>query len=189
MNSFENNILSRCCHLVYHQLLTGRADTALASVERMTTLIRYMADTASSRTSLGEELAIVRTVFELYQADGRDGAFSVEWLSQGVYYTSQHSISYRDFNYCPCGFDDIALLDFSVRTQDNNTYVVFLKVLGHAVDIVIELDQFSGHTVIEAIDTSDAVSDLDDRTEIGYVQFAFVILDLFLDNRTDLFRS
>ncbi|MBQ9330715.1 MAG: hypothetical protein IJ221_07045 [Oscillibacter sp.] len=78
MNSFENNILSRCCHLVYHQLLTGRADTALASVERMTTLIRYMADTASSRTTLGEELAIVRTVFELYQADGSDGAFSVE---------------------------------------------------------------------------------------------------------------
>jgi len=118
-----------------------------------------------------------------------DGAFAVQRHSQRVDDTSDHGVAYRNLYDGSCRLDDIAFLDVSVGAQDYGTDVVFFKVLCHSVGILTELQQLAGHAVLQTIDSGDTVTYLDDRTEIGNVQLAFIILYLFFYDRTDFLRS
>jgi hypothetical protein len=53
---------------------------------------------------------------------------------------------------------------------------------------VLELEHLHGHAVLEPVDASDAVADLQDRSHLGKVRFDVVLLDPLLEDRGDLFR-
>ena len=67
MNNIEHDILTRCLHMIYTQLLTYSSDTALESIERLIYLIRYLSNPVSQST-LAEELHTIQEVFNIYPA-------------------------------------------------------------------------------------------------------------------------
>lgn len=68
MNRIEYDMIARCLHIIYGQLLTEGAETGLRSVERLISLVRYMVKSELSST-LGEEAQMVQQVFQIYQPD------------------------------------------------------------------------------------------------------------------------
>lgn len=57
MNLIERDMLTRCLGPIYEQMLMGDTDAALASIEGVTWLVRYMAAGKSSqRATLENEL-------------------------------------------------------------------------------------------------------------------------------------
>ena len=116
-------------------------------------------------------------------------AFAVDWLTQGIDNSAQHILTYRYLYYCACRFNNVSFLDFSVGTENYSTDIVFLKVQSHSVSIIRELQQFSGHAVLKAIYSGNTITYFDNGTKVRYLHLILVILDLFLDDCTDFFRS
>ena len=70
-----------------------------------------------------------------------------------------------------------------VGAENNDTDVVAFEVERHAAHTVFELDHFAGLHVIEAIDTSDTVTDGQNLTDFGNFGFLAEILDLIFQDR------
>lgn len=76
MDQIEHDIITRCLHMVYGQLLTEEVGVGLWSIERLIFLVRYM--TGPGRpTTLQEELRAVQQTFQIYQVEG-ENQFQVE---------------------------------------------------------------------------------------------------------------
>lgn len=74
MNLIERDMLTRCLGPIYEQMLMGDTDAALASIEGVTWLVRYMAAGKSSqRATLENELRAVRAVFQICRGGGGTG--------------------------------------------------------------------------------------------------------------------
>ena len=70
MNLIERDMLTRCLGPIYEQMLMGDTDAALASIEGVTWLVRYMAAGKSSqRATLENELRAVRAVFQICRGE------------------------------------------------------------------------------------------------------------------------
>lgn len=70
MNLIERDMLTRCLGSIYEQMLMGDTDAALASIEGVTWLVRYMAAGKSSqRATLENELRAVRAVFQICRGE------------------------------------------------------------------------------------------------------------------------
>jgi hypothetical protein len=54
---------------------------------------------------------------------------------------------------------------------------------------VLELESLECDAVLEAVDTGDAVSDLEDAADLGQVGLDVELLDSILQDRGDLFGS
>ena len=89
----------------------------------------------------------------------------------------------------PVRLDLIAFLEAGLVAEDDDADGVFLKVEGHAHNAVRELDQLARHHPGEAEDPSDAVVDLDDRTDVDGGHRLAKALDLGLYDRADLVGS
>lgn len=77
MNRIEQNIIIRCLHMVYGQLLAEEAGMGLRSIERLIYLVRYMVRPEAPTATLQEELCVIRQVFQIYRAEG-EAEFQVE---------------------------------------------------------------------------------------------------------------
>ena len=65
---------------------------------------------------------------------GVDGSESVDGGSEGVDDSSEHAITDGDIDNGSGSLNDIAFLDLSIVTKDDNSYVISLKVEGHTLD-------------------------------------------------------
>jgi len=95
-----------------------------------------------------------------------NSAFAIDGLSECVYNSAEHSVPYRNFYDSACAANFVAFFDFTVITEDNATYVVFFKVEDHAVDFVREFNKFTCHSLVEAVDSCDTVTNLNNSTVI-----------------------
>lgn len=77
MNGIEHDIISRCLHMIYGQLLTEEADVGLRSIERLIFLIRYMAKSEVPTATIQEELHVMQQVFQIYRGED-ETEFQVE---------------------------------------------------------------------------------------------------------------
>lgn len=66
-NVLSGNLLNRCLHQIYEQILTGDHETGLRSVERLIYLVRYISRPAGSMTTVEKELRAVSEVFHIHQ--------------------------------------------------------------------------------------------------------------------------
>ena len=66
-NVLSGNLLNRCLHQIYEQILTGDHEAGLRSVERLIYLVRYISRPAGSMTTVEKELHAISEVFHIYQ--------------------------------------------------------------------------------------------------------------------------
>lgn len=90
MNIIERDIITRCLHVVYGQLLTEDAGVGLKSIESLIALVRYMARPESPVFTVQEELWVIGQVFQIYQAE--DGpSFHVDAGGLDVHMQVKHN--------------------------------------------------------------------------------------------------
>ena len=114
-----------------------------------------------------------------------DGAFSVYGLAQRVDDPTDEGIAYGYLHYLARGFDQIPVLDFRVRAQDNDAYAVGFQIEGHAVYLVGKFQKLAGHTIIQSEDLSDAVAHLGNRSVISIGQLVLMLFDFLFNCALD----
>jgi hypothetical protein len=82
--------------------------------------------------------------------------------------------------------DLVAFLDEMALAEEHRAHAVLFEVERHAHDLVGQLEQFTRHRLLQAVDSRDAVSHRDDRSHLGEVYLAAKTLDLLSENLADL---
>jgi hypothetical protein len=77
----------------------------------------------------------------------------------------------------------------SSQSPNSAADVVLLEVQRDAGDAVLELEHLHGDGALEAVDTGDAVPDLQHGADLGEVGLDGEVLDPLLEDRGDLFRA
>src|SRR6185503_18831062 len=85
--------------------------------------------------------------------------------------------------------DRLALLHVVPLPEEGGADVVLLEVERDAGHAVLELEPLECDAVLEAVDTGDAVTDLEDAPDLGEVGLHVELLDPILEDRGDLFGS
>jgi hypothetical protein len=85
--------------------------------------------------------------------------------------------------------DLVALLDAQVVAEDDHADRALLQVEDLAEGAVREGEQLGRHRVAEAVDPGDAVAHLEHPADLGQLDVALVLPDLFGDDRRDLVDS
>ena len=85
------------------------------------------------------------------------------------------------------GTDLVAFLDVAVASEEGGANIVFLKVEDHAFQAAREFQQFTGHRLFQAIDSGNTVTHGEHRPCICDADVGFIVLDLILEDRADLF--
>src|SRR5439155_18100311 len=89
----------------------------------------------------------------------------------------------------PGSLHRLTLLDLIPLAEKGRADVVLLEVEREAGDAVLELEHLHRDRALEAVDASDAVTDLEDRSDLGEVGFDVVLLDPLAQDRRDLFGT
>ena len=131
-------------------------------VDGLQTGLHGLVDGLSGDDSGGLELDSLSSV-------GLDGAETIDGDTEGVDDSAEHALSDGHIDDGPGSLDDITLLDLSVVTQDDDTYVVRLEVESHTLDSGAELNHFSSLHLHEAENSRDTVSNRDNSSELFQV--------------------
>jgi len=113
--------------------------------------------------------------FNSFSLLGVDWPVTVDGVSQGIEYSTQHFLSDGDVDNGSRSGDGVTLLDLSVITEDDHTHVVGFQIEGHTSNSRPELDHLSGLDLVQSHHSGDTVSNTDDSTEfldivdLGYV--------------------
>ena len=73
-------------------------------------------------------------------------------------------------------------------TEKNRTYIVFFQVHNHAVYFTWEFQKFALHRILKTVNTCNSIRYLDNCSNVGCFQFCLIVLNLFFDYGTNLFR-
>merc|ERR1740139_391207 len=112
-----------------------------------------------------------------------DGTLSIDSVTEGVNDSAEHALTDGNINDRSGSLDDIAFLDFSIVTQNDDTNVVGLQVESHALDSRLELDHLTGLDLGETEDSSDTITDGNDGSEFLKIVDLVDTRDLGLENR------
>ena len=112
-----------------------------------------------------------------------DVAVTVNRLSQRIDYAADNRIAYRNLHEAACSFYRVAFLNGFGIPQKNRTYVAFFQVHSHAVNAIGQFEQFTGHTIFQAVDMGDTVADFKNRTYFIDIEVYFVVFNLFFNDR------
>jgi len=100
-------------------------------------------------------------------------AGSVDRGSEGVDDSSEHAFTNRNIDDRSSSLDDIAFLNFSVVSEDDDSDVVGFEVKSHSLDSGAELHHFSGLDLHESEDSGNSISNRDDGSEFLQVVLHF----------------
>merc|ERR1740139_2064024 len=87
-----------------------------------------------------------------------DGTLSIDSVTEGVNDSAEHTLADGNINDRSGSLDDIALLNFSIVTQDDNTDVVRLQVQSHALHSRLELHHLTSLHFSETKYSSDTIT-------------------------------
>ena len=96
-NVLSGNLLNRCLHQIYEQILTGDHEAGLRSVERLIYLVRYISRPAGSMTTVEKELQAISEVFHIHQIqlgvdENQQGPEQIVPVGSLLYEICQHGI-------------------------------------------------------------------------------------------------
>lgn len=117
---------------------------------------------------------------------GVDGTLAVDGVTQSIDNTAEQFITDWDVDNGTGTLDNIALLDELVVTEDHNTNVVGLQVEGHALQSGGEFHHLIGLDVVQAIDTSDTVTNAQHAASFLKIGLGCNAQDSLLQNVGDL---
>src|SRR5690606_13103335 len=123
---------------------------------------------------------------------GLDGRPVVDGPAQRVDHAAQQALAHGHFEQAAGALDQVAFLHFQVVAVDDGADGVHLQVHHLAHDgpaAGLELEQLAGHGVGQAVDTGDAVADLDHAADLGDLELVAVLLELGTDDAGDLVGS
>ena len=143
----------------------------------------------SGRHGFAHRLAIDHARRQAFQRDelvGRDRALVVDGLTQRVDHAADQGFADGHAHDAAGALDLVAFADLRVLAQQHHADLVFFQVHGDAGDVVRELEQFSGHDFVEAVDAGNTVAQGDDRADFVHGDLGFVVLDLLPDQLRDL---
>lgn len=63
-----------------------------------------------------------------------DWAETIDWVTEWVNDSTEHTFTDWDIDDGSGSLDDITLLDLSIVTQDDNTYIISLEIEGHTLN-------------------------------------------------------
>jgi hypothetical protein len=119
-----------------------------------------------------------RGVFDRAIALGDDLAFAVDGVSERVDHAAEQRFAdghRRDATRPP---DLLTFFDVGIGAEDDDADVVLFEVERDALQAVLKFDEFRLLDGFEAVHACDARADLDDRSDLIFVNFALKVLDL-----------
>jgi len=115
-----------------------------------------------------------------------DWALAVKGVTEWVDNSSEKLGSDWHIDDSTGPLDDIAFLDVTIVTEDDNTDVVGLQVQRHTLDTAVELDHLFGLDVLETVDTSDTITDSEYLTGFCEVDLGGLAEDSLLEEAGEL---
>ncbi len=106
----------------------------------------------------------------LAELGGLQGRAVIEGLTEGVHDAAQEGLAHGHFEQAAGRADGVAFLDREVVAVDDRADGVELEVEHLAHDralVALELEEFAGHGLGEAVNAGDAVTDFDDAADLG----------------------
>src|SRR5207237_786187 len=119
-----------------------------------------------------------RDTLDVDRVLARDRSLVVNWLPERIHDATDYGIAYRHSHNLSRATHLAALFDLRVLTHEHRAHLVFFQVHGDSSYAVAEVDQFSGHYFVQAVDASDPVAERDHRANFVDGDLGFIILDL-----------
>ena len=108
---------------------------------------------------------------------GVDGTAPVDGLPQRVHDAAEQAFAGRNLHDAARSADLIIFLDCGDVTEKNGADLILFEVLGQAEHGLTvgsdELEKLASHRVLQTVNTSDAVADLDDGTDLAGINAHF----------------
>ena len=126
-----------------------------------------------------------RNDVKLHGRGAVDGTFAIQRLAKRVDHSAEHGFAHGHFKEAIGRADRVTFTNGEVVAINDGADGVFLQVhrLAHDRSLVrFELEKFTGHDIGEAVDASDAVTDLDYLANLRDLKLAGVLLDFLLDD-------
>ena len=120
---------------------------------------------------------------------GLDRPEAVERVAQRVDDAAEERVAHGHAHHLTRATDGLAFGDVVPLSEERRADVVLLQVERDADDTVLELEALESDAVLEAVDTGDAVADLEDGSDLGEVGLDVELLDPVLQDRGDLFGA
>ena len=95
-----------------------------------------------------------------------DGALAVDGLAEGVHHAADHLLTHLDGGDAAGPLHGVALFDAHAGAQEHGADVVLLEVEHDALQAAGELRSAHRLHAVEAIDAGDAVTHLEDGTDL-----------------------
>ena len=126
-------------------------------------------------------------------AVGLNGAFAVDGHAKRVHNAAEKTLARRHFHDLAGGANLIVLSDCRDIAEEHSADFLFLKVLGQAVHglaaLTNKLEELAGHGALQAVDASNTVANLDDRTDLACIDARVEGLQLFAQRFVDRLRG
>ena len=94
-----------------------------------------------------------------------DQSHAVQRIAERVDHATEHRFADVDRRDALGAFHGVSFADLIRRAQQHGADVIFLEVHYHGPDAVVELQQFVGLSILQAVDPDDAVADLKHRAD------------------------
>mmetsp|Transcript_24779 Transcript_24779/g.45972 ORF Transcript_24779/g.45972 Transcript_24779/m.45972 type:complete len:512 (+) Transcript_24779:271-1806(+) len=96
-----------------------------------------------------------------------EGGTSIDGLTDTVHDTSEELVTNGNVDNGTGTLDSVSLKNVTIITKNHNSHVVLLKVEGHAAETAGKDNHLSGLDVGKSINTSDTISNGDDRASLS----------------------
>ncbi len=113
---------------------------------------------------------------------GGDRALPVDRAAERVHDAPDQRGPHRHLDDLSGAADLLALADLSRLAEQHDADVVFLEVQGETEEVVTEVEELSGHRLVQAVHAGDAVADREDRAHLRDVDRLFVAGELPLQD-------
>ena len=130
-----------------------------------------------------------RNPLDGHELIGLDGALAVSGLAEGVDNAAQHRLSRGDLDDSPGPFDDIALFDRLVLSEQDRSDLPLFEVESEPEGSLVEVEEFACHHLLQAVHLGNAVSHLGDIPNLGNCHAEIEVFDLLANDGTDLVCS
>ena len=118
-----------------------------------------------------------------------DVALAVKRHTERVHNTAQQGFAGGNLDQTTGGLHRIVFLDCSDIAQQNGAHFVLFEVLGHTVDNLAgragELQKFACHRILQAVNASNTVAHLDNRTRFAGFHTGVQRIELLAQRRVD----
>ena len=118
----------------------------------------------------------------------RNGAKSVDRVAQGIDDAAEVGVTHGNREDLARATHSLTFLDLRAVTEEHDADLPDIEVQGQPEQASLELQQLIGHRRVQALDASDAVTCLDDATDLFASGLRRVRRDVPLDRIPDLLR-